>query len=204
MDSMTRSRIAPLAAALAVALLGAVGPGCVASRDRDFGPEWTLATAAESAACANLPGDYTDEGEASGTNSGEPVRAQRHSLAEVLELASGWMDDTPPAERALAVVRLGSGRFALRVVQVLPTDKVTLAEIGAHCAGTELRLEIPSRYESRDGVQVERRTIKASLFKDTEGNLVLRREARDRSLGVVDLRRGGSPVSYYRFARREN
>lgn len=201
---MTPPRTASLGVALTIALLVAAGPGCISSRERDFGPEWTLADAAASASCANLPGDYTDEGEASSTNSGEPARAQRHSLAEILELDAGSMADTPAGERALTLARAGNGRFSLGVVQVLPTDRVTLAAIGARCAGSELRLEIPARYESRDGVEVERRTIKASLFKDTEGNLVLRREVRDRSLGVVDLRRGGSPVSYYRFARRKD
>jgi hypothetical protein len=201
---MTPPRKGFLALTLAIALSAAAGPGCISSRDRDFGPEWTLADAAASAGCADVPGDYRDEGEGSSTNSGESVRAQPHSLADVLELDAGPMADTLPADRALVLARASSGHFLLRVVQVLPTDRVTLAEIGARCAGTELRLEIPARYESRDGVQVERRTIKASLFKDTEGNLVLRREVRDRSLGVLDLRRGGSPVSYYRFTRRQD
>ena len=142
--------------------------------------------------CAATVGRYGDAGQG-GTGREQP-------LAEILGLDPATVAAVPAAERAVEVRHVERDRYVLAIAKITPPDAIDLWDVGARCVDGELRFETRSRYESADGEHVTRQQLRFGLIADADGSLVVRRQLRERALGLLDLRRGGDPLDYFRFA----
>ncbi|RYZ67182.1 MAG: hypothetical protein EOP08_03330 [Proteobacteria bacterium] len=177
--------------ALAGALLAACGS--LPSEPFDDGPA-TITARNDGSGCQSMVARYLDRGTAD-SGKGE-------TFDEVFGLDPDTVALVPVEERAVEVRHEAGEHYVLAVVKTTPPDIVDLFAVDAACEGDTLRFETRSRYESVDGVHVRRQQLRYTLIADADGTLVVRRQLRERALGLVDLKRGGDPLDTYRFARR--
>jgi hypothetical protein len=121
------------------------------------------------------------------------------TLGELLDLDPSTFDPVPLAERAVEVRHVKGGEYVLGVTKTTPPDAIVLWEVPMRCEGDELRFQSAARYETGEDGKVARQQRRFSLIADADGSLVIRRQDRERTLGLFDFRRGGDPVEFLRF-----
>lgn len=185
-----------LRALLLAALAGPVVTGCVSAPPEDARVDavGAIDPRNDGSGCQSLVARYADRG------TGETGRSE--TLAEVLGLDPDTVAAVPAAERAIDLRHVAGDRYVLAIAKITPPDTVDLFAVDAGCERDELRFETRTRYESDDGVHVRRQQLRYVLIADADGTLVLRRQLRERALGLIEFRRGGDPLDTFRFPRQ--
>ncbi|MET0293027.1 MAG: hypothetical protein ABW136_11755 [Steroidobacteraceae bacterium] len=176
----------PFVRLLGIAVLPWILTGCASSGlAREGAPD-----------CQALVGKYDDGGRIEGVESPE-------SLASLLDLDTSLLEGSGNADWVVAVRRSSAGAYYLGIERkdAPPTDSAVW-ETPVRCVADELQFDTKARYQSPDGVRVTRQQLKLALYSDEDGTLILQREFKVRSLGLVDVRSGGPRAQYYRFTKR--
>jgi hypothetical protein len=159
---------------------------------------------ADGSGCRSLVGRYVDAAreEGAGARTGDTVRTR--TLGQVLDLDPSTGASVPDAERAVEVLQVAADRYSLSLSKTTLPDAVVVWDAAAQCVGDTLRLQSASRYQSSDGVHVTRQKLSVALYGDADSSLILRRDLRQRALGLIDLRSGGGQdIETWRFHRLE-
>ena len=188
----------PCLPALVAAVAGAVLSACASVPPDELGGDAATPVAIDArndgSGCQGIVARYVDRG---ASEAGRPA-----GLADVLNLDPDTVDSVPEGERVVEVRHVAGSGYVVAIAKSTPPDTVDLFAVDAECERDTLRFETRSRYESYDGVHVRRQQLRYTIIADADGTLVVRRQLRERALGLIDLKRGGDPLDTFRFPRR--